>query len=348
MLPLETVLPKRILVVRSLPGLGDLLCSVPALRALRVAFPTSQIDWMGLPEMRWFGDRFSHLIDDWVMFPGYPGIPEGWQGSAATLSFLAEQQANPYDLVLQLHGNGSYINPFVLLLGAKMNAGFFMPGQFCPDPQSFLVYPDGEPEIWRLLRLLEFLRIPLQGDQLEFPLHPCEQQFYRHLSQQHRLKPQSYLCIHPGASGGDRRWSVQGFAAIADALAQWGYQIVLTGTAAERSLVAAVAQQMTARSVNLAGETDLATLAQLLNNAALLICNDTGISHLAAAMKTPSVVIFSNSERHRWAPLDGDRHRVVDVRQSQTATFQAIVAKAEYLLARQLGRISCGEVAYVR
>lgn len=347
MSPLDAVLPKRILVVRSLPGLGDMLCAVPALRALRATFPTSRIDVLGLPEMRWFGDRFSHLIDGWVAFPGYPGIPEGWQGCAAIPPFLAAQQANPYDLVLQLHGNGSYINPFVVLLGARMNAGFFVPGQFCPDRRSFMVYPEAEPEIWRLLRLLEFLHFPLQGDQLEFPVRLSEEYSYENLAQFHGLQPQSYVCIHPGAKGGDRRWPPQGFAAIADTLALRGYTIVLTGTEEERSLVDTVSQQMITSPVNLAGQTDLGSLALLLQQSALLVCNDTGISHLAAAMKTPSVAIFSNSELHRWAPLNGDRHRVVDSRQMKSATFPAVLAEAEQLLARQRGSVLSGEVAHV-
>jgi ADP-heptose:LPS heptosyltransferase len=288
-----------------------------------------------LSELRWFGDRFSHLLDEWVEFPGYPGIPEGWKGMQGIPSFLAVQQAHSYDFAIQLHGNGSYINPFLVLLGAQVNAGFFVPGQFCPDPQRFLPYPDGEPEIWRMLRLLEFLQIPLHGDQLEFPLQSSDYSAYHHQTQQYGLQSQSYVCIHPGASGSDRRWSVKGFAAVADALAQKGYTIVLTGNAVERSLTEQMAQSMVSHPINLAGQTQLGAMAVLLKQAALLVCNDTGISHLAAALETPSVVIFSNSETHRWAPLNRDRHRVVDVRKTQAATYKMVLAEAEYLLLRQ-------------
>lgn len=327
--------PNRILVVRSLPGLGDLLCSVPALRALRAAFPNSQISFLGLPELRWFGDRFSHLIDQWVEFPGYPGIPEGWKGVEGIPSFVTVQHAQNYDLAIQLHGNGSYINPFLVLLGAKVNAGFWVPGQFCPDPRYFLPYPVAEPEIWRMLRLLEWLQIPIQGDQLEFPLQSSDYSTYHHQAQQYGLQPQSYVCVHPGASGSDRRWSVEGFATVADALAQKGYTVVLTGNTAERSLTEQVARRMVTPPINLAGQTQLGAMAVLLKQAALLVCNDTGISHLAAALETPSVVIFSNSETHRWAPLNGDRHRVVDVRKAKTTTCKTVLAEAEHLLSKQ-------------
>lgn len=346
MLHLEPFSPKHILVVRSLPGIGDLLCSVPVLRALRAAFPKARIAVMGLANQRWFRDRFTHFVDDWVEFAGYPGIPEGWRGVGHLPEFLAAQQHSAYDLALQLHGNGRYMNPFVTMLGARVTAGFFVPGHFCPDPQSFFPYPDGEPEIWRLLRLLERLQIPLQGDDLEFPLQSADATAYRRLAESHGLRPASYVCIHPGASVGDRRWSAASFAAIANTLAQQGYTVVLTGTAAERPLTERVAAQMTLPPINLAGKTELGTLAALLHDAALLICNDTGVSHLAAATKTPSVVIFSKSEVHRWAPLDRDRHRVIDLRTIEGDPIDAVLVEATTLLA-QGSRVVGEELVYV-
>jgi ADP-heptose:LPS heptosyltransferase len=350
MLHPKTFSPNRILVVRSLPGLGDLLCGVPALRALRLAFPTAHISFLGLPERRWFGDRFSHLIDDWLDFPGYPGIPEGWQGARGIPRFLMRQQEQPYDLALQLHGNGCYTNPLVTLLGAKTTAGFFVPGQFCPDPRYFLPYPDTEPEIWRLLRLLEFLQIPLRGDHLEFPTHSRDQKVYRQQTEIYGLQAGSYVCIHPGASGGDRRWSTSGFAAVGDALTVQGYTVVLTGTTAERPLTDAVAERMVSKSVNLAGYTELGTLALLLQRSALLVCNDTGISHLASATDTPSVVVFSNSEPHCWAPLNRDRHRVVDIRTRKIDPVKAVLLQANFLLTKDStpSNVVDGEVAYAQ
>ena len=64
--------------------------------------------------------------------------------------------------------------------------------------------------------------------------------------------------------------------------------------------------------LDLAGATDLGTFAALIARLDLLVTNDTGASHLAAATATRSVVLFGPSRPGRWAPLDGARHRVVD------------------------------------
>ncbi|MDX2215226.1 MAG: glycosyltransferase family 9 protein [Oculatellaceae cyanobacterium bins.114] len=308
---LQHPLPKQIVVVRSLPGLGDLLCCIPAIRALRAALPEAHLTLIGLPWAKSFVQRFGHYFDEFLEFPGCPGIPEVVLEPDQIVAFLAQAQHRNFDLALQLHGTGTSINHFVMLLGAKQAAGFFPKGQYCPDPQRFLPYPEHEPEVWRHLRLLEFLGIPLQGDDLEFPIHESDWQDWQTIATEHNLRPGRYVCIHPGASIKARRWAPEYFALVADALAAQGWQIVLTGTAAEADLTQIVAETMRAPVVNLAGQTHLGAIAALLSQAQLLVCNDTGVSHLAAALRVRSVVIFSNSDPHRWAPLDRQRHRVV-------------------------------------
>jgi ADP-heptose:LPS heptosyltransferase len=325
----------RILVVRALPGLGDLLCAVPALRSLRSAYPQALITWMGLPGTEWFAQRFAHLIDDWLPFPGFPGIPEGWQGPEATVAFCQRVQAQNYDWVLQLHGSGNAINPFLTLLGGQCRAGFYLPGQYCPDPRYFLPYPRGA-EGDRLLALMEFLGCPTTDPTLEFPLEAAEYQAGLRLMEAHSLVPGRYVCVHAGASVPSRRWTAAGFGQVARQLARQGYRMVLTGTAAERDLAHSIQSMInqpgTPLPLNLAGRTNLGALAVVLRHAALLICNDTGISHLAAALQVPSVVVFSDSEIDRWAPADCQRHRRVDSRHTGPATAERVLAQAQALL----------------
>lgn len=94
-------------------------------------------------------------------------------------------------------------------------------------------------------------------------------------------------------------------------MAEMGLQVVLTGSASEWELADTIAHKMKAPAVNLAGRTSLGALAALLSESQLLVCNDTGVSHLAAALRVPSVVVFSGSDLQRWAPLDLVRHRAL-------------------------------------
>jgi ADP-heptose:LPS heptosyltransferase len=120
-----------------------------------------------------------------------------------------------------------------------------------------------------------------------------------------------YVCIHPGARLASRRWPLERFARVADALAGFGFTIVLTGSAGEAGLVDAVRSHMRRSSINLCGRTNLGTLAALVQQASLLVCNDTGISHVAAAVGTPSVVVCCGADPARWRPLDHARHKVL-------------------------------------
>jgi ADP-heptose:LPS heptosyltransferase len=305
---LGSPLPQHIAVLRALQ-LGDLLCAIPALRALRRALPQAKITLVGLPWARSFTQRFTHFIDDFIALPGYPGLREVPANVRAIPSFFTQMQWREFDLAIQLHGSGELTNPLLVLFGARLNAGFYLPSGYCPDPEHFLPWPDALPEIGRCLALMKYLGVPLAGPHLEFPLLPEDYPGLPAVTR--RLRPGEYVCVHPGARLASRRWSVESFARVADVLASLGLRVVLTGSAEETGLTQAVAQAMHSRPLDLAGRTSLGGVAALLNRARLLICNDTGVSHIAAALRLPSIVVCCGSDPARWAPLDRELHRVV-------------------------------------
>ncbi len=325
---------KHVAVFRALQ-LGDMLCAVPALRALRAALPAARIVLGGMPWAREWSKRYRHYIDEFLPFPGYPGLPEQpWQAPAVT-AFLRRAQAQRFDLAIQLHGSGRLTNPLVTLFGARQSAGFYQAGDYCPDAARFLVYPQREPEIRRLLHLVTFLGAPNCGEALEFPLTPKDEQAARTLRDEAGLAAgEDYVCLHPGARTSARRWGIEYFVAVGDALAAMGLRVVLTGSERERQLTGALAKAMRAPAIDLAGWTDLGRLGALLRDARLLVCNDTGVSHVASALAVPSVVVFSDSDPARWAPLDRQRHRVVTafVATEAQAGVQAVLSAAQELL----------------
>lgn len=281
--------PRRVAVFRALQ-LGDLLCAVPALRALRAAWPQARICLIGLPWAVDFVRRLPYL-DDFIEFPGFPGMPERVPDLARWPAYVAVVRACRFDLAIQMHGNGMLANALTAALGVPHSAGFFVPGEDGPRPEVALPWPAWMPEVRRLLVLTERLGAAACGEHLELPILPEEAIAWADLRAELPEAPKGYVCIHPGARLATRRWPPERFAQVADCLAEAGYRIILTGSAAELPLTAAVAAAMNSPAEDLAGCTALGTLAAMVAQAELVICNDTGMSHVAAAMCTPSVVI---------------------------------------------------------
>jgi len=109
-----------------------------------------------------------------------------------------------------------------------------------------------------------------------------------------------YVVLHPGASVPARAWPPELCAEAVEALADAGHRVLVTGGPAERSLTAFVAGR---RGVDLGGRTSLAQMAALLDGAAAVVVGNTGPAHLAAAVGTPVVSLFSPVvPAERWAP----------------------------------------------
>jgi ADP-heptose:LPS heptosyltransferase len=296
----------KIAVLRALQ-LGDMLCTVPALRALHAEYPAARITLIGLPWARDFAARFRRYLYDFIEFPGFPGLPERPCDAAAVPRFFEDASERGFDLVLQMHGSGEIMNPLAVLIGGRHTAGFYRAGAYCPDAERYVEWRDDEHEVQRYLRLMARLGIASQGAALEFPLGAEDWSEWTDIG----LERDSYAVVHAGAQLASRRWPPERFARVADALAAEGLQIVLTGTAAEKPLVEKLLQAMRAPALDLAGLTSLGGLAALVARARLVIANDTGISHIAAAVKAPSVIVASGSDPKRWAPLDRQLHRVL-------------------------------------
>jgi ADP-heptose:LPS heptosyltransferase len=307
---LESAPPRRIAILRALQ-LGDVLCAVPAFRALRAACPDAEITLIGLPWSRTLVGRLPYL-DDFIEFPGFPGLGERTPALEAIPDFLRTVQSRGFDLALQMHGSGGVTNPLVAAFGARRTAGFFAPGAWCPDPATYLPWPERcWPEIRRWLALMAYLGAPVRGEHLEYPIHAEERAGAVCLRAQHGLEEGRYVLIHPGARFASRRWHAQRFAAVADALAARGLAIAITGSASEAPLAAAVRAHMRGPAADLTGATELGALAAVVASARLVVCNDTGMSHVAAAVRTPSVVVCCGADPERWRPLDHARHRVL-------------------------------------
>jgi ADP-heptose:LPS heptosyltransferase len=300
----------NVLVLRALM-LGDMLCATPALRALRAALPGARISLVGLPWARELAERLPS-VDEFIEFPGWPGLPERTAADAgARQQFIEGLRRRPFDLAVQLHGSGAIVNPLVSSVGARHTTGFNHAEGWTPaaDAALFADWPETGTEVERLLALTDHLGLPRRGLQLDFPLRDADRDGAAALCR--GLGERPLAIVHAGAQLPSRRWPLERFGEVADALAEAGLAVVLTGSAAERELVDELARQLQKPALNLVGSTSLWTLGALVERARVVVCNDTGISHLAAALGTRSVVVASGGDVARWAPADTRRHAVL-------------------------------------
>ena len=291
--------------------LGDLLCAIPALRALRAAQPQARITLLGLPWAREFVNRFPQYLDALLVLPcGGDLDDDAALDLRAAQAVIAEQA---FDLILQLHGDGSRSNALAARLCAAPVAGFHPATQRPPSPWH-LAWRRDEAEIPRWLRLMRSLGATQLDERLEWPIDDEDHAECAQLLAAREVES-PYICVHAGARLASRRWPLERYAETVQALSDDGWQIVLTGSSAEREHAEALRSLLhdRRRTANLAGCTSLGALAALLARARLLIGNDTGVSHIAAAVATPSVVVSCGCDAARRAPRDRQLHQVLAV-----------------------------------
>ena len=300
----------RVALVRLRVGLGDLLCSAPALRELAAFRPDIEVTVITWPELAGVVGRLGGAAE-LLPFPGFEGIPDRvpdpatWP--AAWREFSEAARAREFDLALQAYGDNPVANQVAGSLGARRVGGFAPTGwRPARDPELHLPYPVTEHEVRRHLLLLERLGMPLSSDsgRMEFPVTAEEELEHKAFLREQGLEPGRYAVLHPGASSPSRRWPVESFAEVAGRLADDGLTVVVTGSAGERPLADALVTTATVPVLDLCDRTDLAGLALLLRDAAVLVGNDTGTAHLAEAVGARSVTVFQPGDPQRWAHVN--------------------------------------------
>jgi ADP-heptose:LPS heptosyltransferase len=271
-----------LLVLRAL-GLGDLLTAVPALRAIARAFP----------------DHYRVLAAPLYLAPLVRlcgGIDEVIE--AAPLQPI-EEDLGGVDIAINLHGRGPQSHR--VLLQAKPRRLIAFAHAAIPETYGFPEWTPQEHEIDRWCRMLRESGIPADVNDLEIAAPHGDQ------------RARGTIVIHPGAASESRRWPVDRWIELCARLQNEGERVVLTGSAEEfrRCRFIAKAARVPIDSV-LAGKTDLAELTCVVSSARAIVCGDTGIAHIATALRTPSVVLFGPTSPRYWGPpANRPYHRVI-------------------------------------
>ena len=256
-------------------GLGDLLTAVPALRALRRSLQGDRLV-LAAPEPLRPLVRLSGCVDE--MLPSGELEPVGWSGA-------------PPDVAVNLHGRGPQSHRLLQRLDPRRLVAFANDEAGVTGPK----WRDDEHERVRWCRLVQVsLGGAVDPDDVRIAAPAADAGLA------------GAVVLHPGAAYPARRWPADRFAAVGRWAAARGLPVVVTGGPAEVEVAREVQQRAgLPSSVLLAGRTDLEQLASVVSGAALVVCGDTGVAHLASAYGTPSVLLFGPVPPEHWGPPPG-------------------------------------------
>lgn len=308
---------RSILVIRQHNQLGDMLCVVPLLRALRCKYPRARLVLMTstVNHEVMEGNRFldGALLYDKREFLGRWMIRVG-----ALLSFVRRLRAAKFDAVIVPSTvSMSFTSDFfAFLTGAATRIG---PSQLngIPNPSGF-VYTEGVDLDWRRdprrhqtrrnLDVVAARGINTEDLSCEITLTAEEKEQGREVLASVRKDRGLVLAIHPGAGKAPNRWPAARFAEVTNSLAErWNAAVLITAGPMDDEPIQEMRSGLHCK-YQLITNQPIRRVASILSEVDLLISNDTGIMHVGAAVGAPVLSLFGPTDSLQWAPL-GERNR---------------------------------------
>ena len=291
----------RVLVIR-LRSIGDTVLSTPSLIALRRFLPDAQIDI---------------LLEDWVapVLMGFDEvdtlIPVG-TGLVQRLKTALRLSSNRYDVVFNLHG-GPTSRFFTTWASKKHSVGYL---EYPRGASYFHAFPPAS-RFWnrerthsaeQQLALLGYAGVPVD-DRPKSKLVVMPEASY-----QVTIKlPENFgefALLHPASAFATKEWEVGNFARVADYLAALGIKTIAVASPGEIDKLKALEAHSKVPILTFS-DMPLPEITALAAKATLFVGNDSGIAHIAAAVNTPTVVIFGSSNRNHWRPWTDAPNEIV-------------------------------------
>jgi len=270
----------RLLILRAL-GLGDFLTAVPALRALARAFP-NHYRILAMPVALAPLAAKSGTVDEVVDARPFENLDPAVRNA---------------EIAVNMHGCGPQSH--AMLLETQPHRLIAYANDRVPETRGMPQWNADEHETARWCRLLEESGVAADPTDLDIAVSPDPR--YR-----------GAIILHAGAASESRRWPIARWIELATELRERRHRVIFTGTAAEfrRARTIARASGIPVDAV-LAGKTELGDLASIVAAARAIVCGDTGIAHLATAVRTPSVVLFGPTSPQKWGPPQRPYHRTI-------------------------------------
>lgn len=290
---------QRIIVI-DLLYLGDLMFATPFFKELRKNFPKARIDLI-------VNSAFHSIMNDNTNFDNVYAYNKKWT-LKQSIEFAKQLKKNNYDLGINIHG--SWRSAIILrLINPTYTIGYGKKGQLFLNRR--LVQPHNQHMVDVYLNLLKEMNLRVEPSLPYLEIKKSVQDEIDKKLIQWGINPEEKLiALNAGGTWPTKRWTVNGFAQLADVLNRKYGRVIFVGSAGDLSLVEEIVNLMETKPVIATGKTSLPELAALLARCNLVISNDSGPVHVAAAVGTPTITIFGPSDDIKYRPL-GEKHKIV-------------------------------------
>ncbi len=332
---------RRILVVRQHNQLGDMLCAVPLLRGLQARFRNARISLLASP----VNVEVMHnhrFLDEVILFDKRTMLTRAMLRPLRVLGFLRELRRRSFDLVIVPATVSTSVTSDLLAYcsGAPVRVGArSINGQENPSALFFtLPVPldwRHDPHRHQVLRHLDIAApLGVREEDLgsEITLSDMEDREGKALLGLPWPSGEIGIALHPGAGKVPNRWPAGRFAEVANALAaEFGARLFVTCGPMDDDPVQAMISRLAVTHTLIKGKT-IRTVAAMLAQLRLVITNDTGIMHVAAAVQVPVLSLFGPTDARQWAPI-GPNHRYI---KGDDGTMASISAEKVLAVAREM------------
>lgn len=315
--PFSTLEARRICLIKP-SSLGDIIQALPILSVLRERFPRAHLSWLCNTAYAPLLRPIS-LLDDVIEFPRERFRKATIRSALELRRFCRQLEERQFDLAIDLQGlfrSGWLARATRASNRLGLTSARELAGVFYTDVVDDLPIERGAVErYWSIARALGMGEAPIR---YPLELSPDERAWARQMIA-HRSRP--ILSVNAGARWLTKRWPPERFAQAARTfLKHRGGSVVLVGGPGEEPQADVIAKELGSAALNLCGKTSLRQLAALLEACDLMLTNDSGPLHLAAAVGTPSVSIFTCTSPERAAPR-GEAHRFVQTSVSCRSSY---------------------------
>jgi lipopolysaccharide heptosyltransferase II len=296
----------KFLIIR-FSSIGDVILTTPLIRCLRLQFPGSQIDFLVKKEFA-------------VVLSGNPHISniitfDKKDGRSELRRIRMQMQFTRYSMILDIQKN---IRSMMICVGSRTGIAGFSKKLLARDLLirfNINIYKEIKPVYLRYFEAVETLGVQYDGKGTEvFPSQLELENVNAIFLQNNVPSGVPLLIVAPGAHWENKRWTTEGFATASDTFCtQTGAYTILIGGPGDIEICNSVQAQMKTSSLNLSGKLSLMGSASLLGKAAMVFTNDTGMLHMAQAMKAPVVAVYGPTTRELgFFPLPGNS-RVAEI-----------------------------------